>query len=87
MKSRSSKGGTLTNFNELRFEDKKGEEQLYVQAEKNMDTLVKNDQTLTVKANDTLRRLLDGEKDLNALLPEKYKPHLTDSAAEALTAA
>ncbi|MEY4575383.1 MAG: type secretion system tip protein VgrG [Pseudomonadota bacterium] len=48
IKSRSSKGATLNNFNELRFEDKKAEEQLYMQAERNMDTLVKNDQTLTV---------------------------------------
>jgi type VI secretion system secreted protein VgrG len=53
IKSRSSKGGTTQNFNELRFEDKKGEEQLYMQAEKNMDSLVKNDQTLTVGANRT----------------------------------
>lgn len=53
IKSRSSKDGTQNNFNELRFEDKKGEEQLYVQAEKNMDTLVKADETLTVGANRT----------------------------------
>lgn len=48
IKSRSTKGGNPDNYNELRFEDKKGEEQINVQAEKNMDTLVKNDETLTV---------------------------------------
>jgi type VI secretion system secreted protein VgrG len=53
IKSRSTKGGGASNFNELRFEDKKGEEQVYMQAEKNMDTLVKADQTLTVGANRT----------------------------------
>jgi type VI secretion system secreted protein VgrG len=53
IKSRSSKGATIDNFNELRFEDLKGEEQLYMQAEKNMDTLVKNDQTLQVLVNRT----------------------------------
>jgi len=53
IKSRSSKGGTAENFNELRFEDKKGEEQVYMQAEKNMDTLVKAAQTLTVGASRT----------------------------------
>jgi type VI secretion system secreted protein VgrG len=53
IKSRSTKGGSATNFNELRFEDKKGEEQVYVQAEKNMDSLVKADETLTVGANRT----------------------------------
>jgi type VI secretion system secreted protein VgrG len=51
IRSRSTKGGGLDNFNELRFEDKKGEEELSMQAEKNMTTLVKNDQTTTVKAN------------------------------------
>ncbi len=43
IKSESSKGGE--GFNEIRMEDLKGEEQLYVQAERNMDTVVKNDQT------------------------------------------
>jgi type VI secretion system secreted protein VgrG len=48
IKSRSSKGGTASNFNELRFEDKKGEEKLHIQAEKDMSTLVKHCQTLEV---------------------------------------
>jgi type VI secretion system secreted protein VgrG len=51
IKSRSTKGGTPDNFNEIRFEDKKGQEELHIQAEKNMTTLVKNDQSTTVKAN------------------------------------
>jgi len=46
-------------FNEIRFEDKKGEEQIFIHAEKNMDVRVKNDaltwigndQHLIVKAN------------------------------------
>ena len=48
IKSRSSKGGTPNNFNEIRFEDKKGEEELHIQAEKDMSTLVKHCQTLEV---------------------------------------
>ena len=48
IKTRSTKGGSPQNYNELRFEDKKGEEQIYVHAEKNYDTQVENDQTLTV---------------------------------------
>src|ERR1017187_215632 len=48
IKSRSSKGGTASNFNELRFEDKKGSEELHLQAEKDMSTRVKHDQTLDV---------------------------------------
>jgi hypothetical protein len=48
IKSRSSKGGTASNFNEIRFEDKKGNEELHLQAEKDMSTRVKHDQTLDV---------------------------------------
>ena len=48
IKSRSSKGGGEKNFNELRFEDKKGEEQIYIHAEKNQDNVVENDETTEV---------------------------------------
>jgi len=41
IKTNSSKGGG--GFNELRFEDKKGEEQVFIHAEKDMDVRVKND--------------------------------------------
>ncbi len=48
IKSRSSKGGSGANFNEIRFEDKKGEEQIYIHAEKNQDNIVENDETTNV---------------------------------------
>jgi type VI secretion system secreted protein VgrG len=48
IKSRSSKDGTPSNFNEIRFEDKKGEEQVYIHAEKNQDNIVENDETTDV---------------------------------------
>lgn len=48
IKTRSTKDGTPQNFNELRFEDKRGDEQIYLHAEKNFDTQVEHDQTLTV---------------------------------------
>jgi type VI secretion system secreted protein VgrG len=41
MKTYSSKGGG--GFNEIRFEDKKGEEQFFLHAEKDLDFRVKND--------------------------------------------
>ncbi|HXL09291.1 MAG TPA: type VI secretion system tip protein TssI/VgrG, partial [Candidatus Bathyarchaeia archaeon] len=40
--SRSTKGGGSANFNELRFEDKKGSEQIFLNAEKDMDHRVEN---------------------------------------------
>jgi len=48
IKSRSTKGGSPSNFNELRFEDKKGSEEVYFQAEKDFDVLVKNDESRVV---------------------------------------
>jgi type VI secretion system secreted protein VgrG len=45
IKTRSSKGGAPDNFNEIRFEDLKGEEQLFIHAEKNQDIEVENDET------------------------------------------
>lgn len=45
LKSRSSKNGVADNFNEFRFEDKKGSEQVYIHAEKNQDIEVENDET------------------------------------------
>lgn len=49
IKSRSSKGGGTDNYNELRFEDKKGSEEVHVQAEKDLTTVVKNNETREVR--------------------------------------
>jgi type VI secretion system secreted protein VgrG len=43
--TRSTLGGSYDNANALRFEDKKGEEQLWIHAEKNQDIEVENDET------------------------------------------
>ena len=48
IKSRSTPGGGADNFNELRFEDKKGSEQIYFHAEKDFDRVVENNDTLSV---------------------------------------
>jgi type VI secretion system secreted protein VgrG len=40
-------------YNELRFEDAAGREQMYIQAERDQDTLVKHDRTLTVGRHST----------------------------------
>jgi type VI secretion system secreted protein VgrG len=62
IKTRSSKGGTEANFNEIRFEDKKGHEELHIQAEKNMSTLVKHDQSLTVHGDRSV--IVDGNETI-----------------------
>lgn len=59
IKTESSPGGG--GYNEIRFEDKKGGEEIYIQAQKdqnqlvknNMSTLVKNNRSLTVANNRT----------------------------------
>jgi type VI secretion system secreted protein VgrG len=66
IKSNSSKGGG--GFNEVRFEDAKGKEQLFIHAERDMDIRVKNDRRewigkdrhLIVKGN--LRTLVEADK-------------------------
>ena len=50
-RTRSTKGGGSKNYNELFFEDKKGQEQVYLQAEKDHNHLVKHDQTATIRHN------------------------------------
>ncbi|HZF81094.1 MAG TPA: type VI secretion system tip protein TssI/VgrG [Rubrivivax sp.] len=45
MLTRSSQGGAYGNANALRFEDKKGSEQVWLHAEKNQDIEVENDET------------------------------------------
>ena len=54
IKSRSSKGGAPSNFNEIRFEDKKGSEELHIQAEKDESKLVKNNQTASIGVDRSL---------------------------------
>ncbi len=61
IRTRSSKGGRSSNYNEILFEDKSGEEKLSIHAEKDMDTsvenddkqLVENDRTISVKGKHT----------------------------------
>ena len=53
IRSKSSPEGTYDSFNELRFEDQRGEEQVYLQAQRNFDTYVKNDETHVVDHNRT----------------------------------
>ncbi len=53
IKSRSSKDGTPDNFNEIRFEDKKGAEHFLIHAEKDHMVEVENDETHSVGHDET----------------------------------
>jgi type VI secretion system secreted protein VgrG len=63
IKSRSSKKGGSANFNEIRFEDKKGSELLYVHAELNKTESVEADSREYV-GNDRLRTIDNDRKTL-----------------------
>ncbi len=49
--SRSSKGGGSANYNEIRFEDKQGDEQIFINAERDMDHRVEVDSREFVGSN------------------------------------
>jgi type VI secretion system secreted protein VgrG len=55
VKTRSTLNGTPANFNEIRFEDKKGQEQLYIHAEKNEDIVVENNKTENVGNDESIQ--------------------------------
>ncbi|MEO3473454.1 type VI secretion system tip protein TssI/VgrG [Roseomonas sp. CAU 1739] len=50
--TRSSKKGGTSNANILRFDDTKGSEEFFIQAEKDMNVLVKNARTETINVGD-----------------------------------
>ncbi|MEJ2403258.1 MAG: type VI secretion system tip protein TssI/VgrG [Candidatus Thiodiazotropha sp.] len=58
--SRSTKQGAVTNANAIRFEDKKGEEQLWLHAEKDQLTEVEHDESKWV-GNDRVKTI-DGDE-------------------------
>jgi type VI secretion system secreted protein VgrG len=80
IKTRSSKDGTPANFNEIRFEDKKGSEELFIHAERNLttevevdetrsvghdrSTTIKNDETIVIKDGNRIETLEKGNETI-----------------------
>ncbi len=73
-----SKDGSPDNANALRFEDKAGEEQVWIQAQKNMDTNVKNDETHTVGGSQTVAI----EKEFTSSVSGAYTQNTQKSRSE-----
>ena len=63
-KTRSSPKGGADNFNMIRFEDKKGSEEVNVQAEKDLNTLVKNHETRNVGESRVTTIYQDDKEDV-----------------------
>ncbi len=74
VRSRSSPKGSAENYNELRFEDKKGSEHVTFQAEKDFIGLIKHDSTLTVKEGNQTIKIQQGDQTLTV---EKGKYSIT----------
>lgn len=55
LKTRSYPKGSWDNFNELRFKDRKGSEEIYLQGEKDWNILVKNNKGQLVGRDEVLR--------------------------------
>jgi type VI secretion system secreted protein VgrG len=53
IKSHSSKDGSDDNFNEIRFEDKKDSEEIYIHAEKDLNCVIENNETRKVGFEDS----------------------------------
>lgn len=65
IKSRSSEGGGSEDFNEIRMEDKKGQEQIYIHAQKDLETRVENDEKRQVDRDRKSLIKRDDTRDVN----------------------
>jgi type VI secretion system secreted protein VgrG len=65
IKSRSSQGGAAANYNEFRFEDKMGSEEILLHAEKDLTTEVEHDENRTVGNNRTTTIQVDETKTVH----------------------
>jgi len=71
VKSRSSSKGSPTNFNEIRFEDKKGNEEIFIQAERDKNILIKRNRMETVRGTSDIvvkegrRQLIEADEHVH----------------------
>lgn len=63
-KTHSSTGGGDDNYNELRFEDKKGAEQVFIRGEKDLDIRIKNDAREWIGNNQSIMIVKDRSEDV-----------------------
>jgi len=76
--TRSSKGGSAQNANELRFEDKTGSEQIFLNAEKDMDHRTENDHRRLVGGKDSLIVTGNRLEEVGADLHSHVKANLVE---------
>src|SRR6185312_11932093 len=64
IKSRSHKGGGAEDFNELRFEDKKGSEDFFMHAQKDMHVEIENDRVVAIDHDEKITIKNDQTEDV-----------------------
>jgi type VI secretion system secreted protein VgrG len=79
IKTHSTKKGGADNYNEIRFEDKKDAEQIYIHAEHNLDTQVEHDETLTVDNDRTKTIKHDENSTINNDRNKRVDKNQTES--------
>lgn len=82
IKTHSTKKGSADNYNEIRFEDKKDGEQIYIHAEKDLDTQVENNETLTVDNDRTKTIKHDENSTINNNRNKRVDKNQTESIGE-----
>jgi type VI secretion system secreted protein VgrG len=66
IKTRSTTGGSMSDGNELRFEDKAGAEEVYLHAQKDHTRVIGNNDTTTVQQGDHAINVMAGSSTLEA---------------------
>lgn len=79
MLTRSSKGGSPANANALRFEDKKGAEEIWVHAERDMRTEVEHNDSQTVGAERTITVGANHTETITKNMTLTVKENLTET--------
>jgi type VI secretion system secreted protein VgrG len=83
LKTRSTKGGSANTFNEIRLEDKKGEEHLFVHAEKDRHDRTKNDAFELVAGQHHVKVTKDEFVELGATRHTKVTGEVVEHFADA----
>lgn len=85
VKSRSTKGGSGSNFNELRFEDKKGGEEVFLHGEKDWTIKIKNNENETVGASISTNAGGSISRNAGADISRTADDNITDKAGKNIT--
>lgn len=66
IKTHSSKNGAASDANELRFEDRMGQEEIYLHAQKDHTRVIENNETVNINQGDQITKIAAGSSTLEA---------------------